>query len=58
MVKEFSMYNKSLNDLKKAVNKNKKLMISYVWSDLKDYKEIESFLLSNDFRIIYKKPVF
>ena len=52
------MYKKSVNDLKKAISLDKQLMITDLWSDLKNYKEIESLLLSKGFKLNYKRPVF
>ncbi|MDD4353456.1 MAG: GNAT family N-acetyltransferase [Candidatus Nanoarchaeia archaeon] len=58
MINEFSMYEKSLNDLKKAIKLEKVSIVSDVWSDLKDYKKIENYLINLGFKIDYKKPVF
>jgi len=57
-MKEFNYYKKSIDELKKAVLKNDELIVSNVWSDLDNYKEIEEFLLKKGFKIYYKKKVY
>ena len=52
------MYNQSIEELEKAISKNDELLITDVWSDLSNYKEIESILLKNGFKLYYKRPVY
>lgn len=57
-MKEVSVFEKTISEIEKIIEKNKNIILTDIWSDLKNYKEIDSLLIKNGFKIYYKRPVF